>query len=103
MSRIVSALRTSPRAADSFRLAPNWPLRTKLIVFRAESAVQSRMVNRLFVPFAALAPSACRYGRRNFFRSTRFHHIKAPVTAEIPGTSPKSVQTDSVNELNLPK
>jgi hypothetical protein len=53
--------------------------------------------------YSALAPSACRYGRRNFFRNTRFHHIKAPVTAEIPGTSPKSAQSNSVSALNLPK
>ena len=40
--------------------------------------------------------------RRSFFRSTRFHHIRAPVPAMMPGASPNMVQSASVSQLNLP-
>jgi len=40
--------------------------------------------------------------RRSFFRSTRFHHIRAPVPAMMPGASPNMVQSVSVSQLNLP-
>jgi pimeloyl-ACP methyl ester carboxylesterase len=39
---------------------------------------------------------------RNFFRSTRFHHIKVPVLNKNAGISPKMIQRASVNLLNLP-